>query len=215
MNRVSGFLVLLLLTLTACGQFERGVRTTSPDDIKGFWEKKVPEGEEFTGYTLKALIEHDRGLIASNPADATEFCPTYPMLDQNGRLAFWVALVSGIAWRESSFNPKSSYKEDMKSRDGSDIVSRGLLQISLSSTRAYGCDFKDQDEVHDPQKNLECGVKMLNRLVLKDNRISGQIPGMNGRARYLGAARYWHVMRPTGSLAKIRARMNELEICKL
>ena len=80
-------------------------------------------------------------------------------------------------------------------------LSEGLLQLSYSDKKYYGCDFdweKDQfklDDDHeksifDPKKNLECGVVILNRLV-----------GKKGTP-FFNSGHYWAVLKPSNKRHK-------------
>ena len=131
-------------------------------------------------------------MIAVDPKDIKDFCGNYPS-SEDGRKRFWVYLVSAMAERESGHDPKNSYKESFKDAKGRYVVSRGLLQISIESANAYGCGFKDEQELHDPKRNLECSVKILSRWVIRDGRIAGKESG------WRGGARYWSVLRSSSS----------------
>ena len=76
-------------------------------------------------------------------------------------------------------------------------LSEGLLQLSYSDKQYYGCDFdwekdryKNADDhsktIFDPYKNLECGVKILERQLTKYGTL------------YYNKS-YWAVLRPNRS----------------
>lgn len=107
-------------------------------------------------------------------------------------------LISKMTQYESSFNPSVKYEEggDLKG-----VTSRGLLQISIVSSKSYGCGFVNEQEIHNPEKNLQCGVKIVHRWA-KEYKI------LIGKDKYSGCGRYWSVCRPTsGSYKKIKDYM--------
>lgn len=86
---------------------------------------------------------------------------------------------------ESGFDPSVKYAE---SGDLAGVTSRGLLQISIVSSRSYNCGFANEQEIHQPIKNLECGVKILHRW-------SKEYGVMLNGDKYSGLGRYWAVGR--------------------
>lgn len=127
------------------------------------------------------------------------------------KVEFFAQLVSIIAKYESGFKPENKYKESFKTASGESVISRGLLQLSIDSAnqKAYACGFKDAAELHDPVKNLKCGVKILEHWILKDGKVIG------GSQFNTGCARYWSVCRTSSkSNAAIVKYMTDLEIVK-
>ena len=133
---------------------------------------------------LKIAILESK-LITSTPADADAFNM------KPKEWTHWANIFSMIAFYESKFDPKTSYTEGFDDATGAPVVSRGLFQLSLESGRGYGCPFTTVDDVHDPVKNIQCAVKILERWVIRDNRIAGK----KTFGGYLGGARYWAVLR--------------------
>jgi hypothetical protein len=211
---VFGFVLALALLLQGCGELKTKFRHYTPESIHGFWGDDSAKGQEYTAYTISALKSDGQDLVANEPADVSSFCPAYSMLDENGRTAFWVALISAVADRESSFNAEAHYLEKFSDSTGQRVISRGLLQLSLESVRAYGCDIHEAGELLEPQKNLLCGVRVLNQLVAKGGVISGRL-GPGDRTHWLGGARYWSVLRPGNKLSEIRAAILKLAVCRL
>jgi len=181
-------------------------------EVRGFWDRRAKQGKQWTAFTVQALKSYGRALYQGTPpADITQFCPRYNRLGESARIDFWVKLISAIAAPESSYNPNSSYREGWNERTGDPVISRGLLQISLGSSRGYGCGIKTANELHDSKKNLECGVKILSRWIPSDNVIVGQ----RGN-KWLGGARYWSVLRTRNRNAKpIRVLLKESSHCRI
>lgn len=95
-------------------------------------------------------------------------------------------LISIIAKRESNFKPDTTYNE---TGHLAGVVSRGLLQISKDSANqsAYKCGINDAKELHDPVKNLKCGIKIL---AFQSKKTGVLIDGLKG-----GCGAYWSVCR--------------------
>lgn len=163
------------------------------------WEGKHRDGRDWTLATHAKVERVSAGLLSTTPADYKEFCPEYPSMSQSERKNFWVYLLSSMAQFESNFNPSLSYKESFRDSQGNRVVSRGLLQISIESGNAYGCGFGSTRDLNDAYKNLECGLRILNRWVSSDKRIAGQSRG------WKGGARYWSVLRSADKVKSIKS----------
>lgn len=140
---------------------------------------------EWSEMTAKAIRELGGELLRANPVDFKEFCSN-PRVDP---ISFYVMVISAMSRFESGFKPATSYTEGFKDAKGKLVISRGLLQLSQESANGYGCNITDAKQLHDPETNLRCTVRILNRWVARDKRLGG-IDRTNG-----GAARYWSVMR--------------------
>lgn len=178
-----------------------------PSAFPADWDSK-PRGPEFTRATLKALDELGAELLAANPSDAGNFCPTYPSLTVEGRRRFWLMLISAMTRFESSFNPAATFAEPAP-LDG--VISRGLLQLSVASANqsAYGCN-ATKETLHDPEGNLRCGVRIMRNRIAKHGVIA---TGSGSSAR--GLASYWSVLWTTrDSRGSIIAKTRALAACK-
>lgn len=150
---------------------------------KGFW----------TAYTMEMLEQYGKMLIKKTPQDVTSFCPKYFDLNLEEKKLFWVHLFSSIAKRESAFDSDVTNDESQFS-PGLNAISRGLLQISFSSSqnRNYkkkGCSAKVASDLTSPIHNLRCGVAIMEHLAA-----DGCISCKKGKD-YLGIARYWSTLR--------------------
>lgn len=154
------------------------------------WEKVRSEGKSWTAHVTNSMENLGQDLLDVIPKDAATFCPKYANLNYTERKAFWTYLMSAMVRYESNFKPETSYTEDFKDSSGRYIVSRGLLQISLESSKGYACGFKTQSEIHDPLRNLDCGIRILDRWLGRDGRIAGKVG-----SSWQGGARYWSVLR--------------------
>lgn len=186
---------------------------TPTPNIHAFWDGRTPLAPKWTQYVLRGLDKYGQELLATTPADVMDFCPAFVTFDRDGRKSFWVKLISAIAAAESSFNPMAQLREkDIVDRSGKNVVSRGLLQISLESSQGYDCGFENEDQLHYPRPNLECGIRILNRWVSKDGVISGR----SSDSKHLGGARYWSVLRQNSNkLVTIQRLVSNTSICRL
>jgi len=142
-----------------------------------------PNGREWSSHVEMALgISQLPGFV---PADVQQFWSGYEAADPAGRQEFWLMLISAIAKEESNFDPNCEYDEPPPLNQ----KSLGLMQLSYTD-RSYGCDFPDEQSVKDPRRNLTCAVRIMNRLILRDQRIGG-----DGAHRTAGAAAYWSTLR--------------------
>lgn len=178
----------------------------------------MPKADEWTALAVAAIDDIGGPMMSTVPSDIDAFCPAYEGLDEAGRKAFWVGLLSGMARFESGFDPSVSFDERAHcptcewalTRDGRNVVSRGLLQLSQESANAYrGCavPIADEESLHEPALNLRCGVAIINRLVSRDGVISAK------QGQWKGGAAYWSVLRP-GKLEKIQAFTSATANCQ-
>lgn len=176
------------------------------------WETKSLNHRSWSEHVYNELPTLGPALLAANPTDAKIFCPNFSNLSESERKQFWAFFISSMAKFESGFDPNESYTEGFKDSSNSYVVSRGLLQISLESSKGYRCGFLTGRELYHPTKNLSCGIKILNHWMKKDNRIASRT-GLSWK----GGARYWAVLRQSRkqSYQSIVKWSNALPFCKL
>lgn len=176
------------------------------------WEAKSLNHKLWSEHIYRELPTLGPDLLKINPLDAKIFCPNYANLAEAERKQFWAFFISSMAKFESNFDPKEAYTEGFTDHSGRYVVSRGLLQISLESSKGYSCGFASEKELHHPTKNLSCGIKILNHWMKKDARIASRL-GLGWR----GGARYWSVLRVgrKTSYQSIVKWSNDLPFCKL
>lgn len=174
------------------------------------WEAAKTDGKKWTAFVMTELEVLGDDLLDVIPADGTTFCPKYNSLTREQRKNFWAYLMSMMTRYESNYNTNTTYTEAFDDSSGTNVISRGLLQLSIESGNAYGCGLKTASELHDPYKNLSCGIRILNRWMGRDGRIAGKVDGS-----WKGGARYWSVLRSTNSpYANIVAATKSISICK-
>jgi hypothetical protein len=169
-----------------------------------------PDGREWTEMAHVALVDLGSGLLTTTPRDIADYCPSYERLNDESRRAFWVYLLSRLARFESNHDPGVSFTESFNDSQGNPVISRGLLQISKESANGYGCRIVDADELYDPEGNIRCGVRILNRWVAeRDGVIAGRTDG-----QWLGAARYWSPFRNESRRAEIAVATASQSYCQ-
>ena len=166
------------------------------------WDTKA-EGAAWT-----ALHDHGAALVASTPGDIDAYCPTYREAGVSARTAFWVGLMSTLAKYESNYDPTVKFTEPFADSTGQPVVSRGLLQISRESANGYGCGIGNAEELHDPQTNLSCAVRILNKLVVRDGVIAAKVG-----TKWQGASAYWSPFRRADSLADMKSWVGAQDYC--
>ncbi len=172
------------------------------------WDN-LPDGEQWSSFANAALNNFGANLIAAVPSDIAEYCPKYPSAGISERKAFWIGLLSALAKFESNYDPQVSFTENKRDAQGNLVVSRGLLQISIESGRGYGCVIPNDQSLHDPQVNLTCAVRILNKVVPRDNVINSNAPP------WKGAAAYWSPFRKMTRREDIRSWSKQQAYCQL
>ena len=175
------------------------------------WEAKATDGKLWTAHVMKRLDTLGSALLKAQPSDAATFCPKFKSLTQEQRKQFYTYLISAMTRYESNFTPSMSFKEGFDDSDGNPVISRGLLQISIESGNAYGCGFRNTNDLHNPYLNLDCGIRILNRWIgERDLRIAGKVG-----SKWRGGARYWSVLRTTsGSYNSIVSLAKGTDLCR-
>ncbi|MFK8013424.1 MAG: hypothetical protein AB8B80_15390 [Marinicellaceae bacterium] len=164
--------------------------------------------------TIDALELYGENLIKSVPEDINDYCPNYKKAKTQDRIKFWSSLISSLSFFESTHSTSVSYAENFLTLDGKPVVSRGLLQISIESSRAYQCQISSENDLHQPQINLECGVRILSKLITKDNVIAGKNKKLKNHNNWLGAAKYWSPFRDSSKKQTIALNTKKQPYCQ-
>jgi hypothetical protein len=193
--------LVAILFLTGCGSIQvEKPKEPELKQVKNIWPNKSMDEA-----AKDAISLYGQSLLTSKPADIDSWCLDFSKVDKVG---FYSAMLSHMSKYESNFKTELQYKEKFTDDSGKNVISRGLLQVSFESClKGYKVQLKTGEELHDPVKNLECSVKILNRLVPENNLVSAKVDG-----KYKGAARYWAVMRPESKLSLIKSGV--MEGCK-
>lgn len=180
-------------------------------EVIPLWEGKVSGGKEWTAHVDRQLEVLGEDLLDVIPKDRGLFCPKYDKLTYFQRKQYWAFMISAMVRFESNFKTNTKYTESFNDSNGRRVISRGLMQLSIESGNAYGCGFKSSQDLHDPYKNLSCGIRILNRWLERDGRIAGKVSG-----KWRGGARYWSVLRAGNktSYKSILQWSQKLPFCK-
>lgn len=138
---------------------------------------------EWSPIVIDALETYGKELLAFSPKDKSEWC-----FGEDNKLNY-LRLIQGMAKYESNFDPSTTYKETFHDRQGRNVISTGLLQMSAESCNGYGMTKKltRYEELLDVHTNAECAVRVLNKWIPRDGFVAKD---------NLGAGRYWSVLRP-------------------
>lgn len=138
---------------------------------------------------LAKVLPASDPLVTNPPADIAQFCPAYSTLPAAVRLRTWHALFRGMIGAESSgFRDVFHWESANPASRGEFSV--GLIQLSLSNARPYGCGFSRETDLEDPTTNLSCAVRIMRSLATPRSRTIAQsshsAPGQ--------PARIWHYL---------------------
>lgn len=184
-------LVLVLLFLIGCTVTHKTpVDVPSEDvevtigDFKGKWNRA-----DWDAYLVNAIKIQGKALLEVKPKDWKDYIDVWPSTE-NGVLNFWANIFVTMSKFESNWNPSTKYRESFG------VTSRGLYQISVPSVNQtrYGCGVKNEMDLHKPEINIPCAVRIFSYWVRSDGVIRGKV-GSSWR----GPARYWSVVRGVSS----------------
>lgn len=97
-----------------------------------------------------------------------------------------VLLIKSMSKAESSWNRFLEFKEPAPLIG---VISTGMMQISLNSSKSYKCGLKVKEDLYHPIKNLVCGVLIIKHWQDKKP----------GTSIYWQAGTYFAVMRNPGN----------------
>jgi len=192
--------VPLLFVCCAAGVHAQDYAAWNKVNLDGSWTRTAEAAVRAT--TLATLV----------PKDIDTFCPRYASRDAEERTRFWVGLLSAMAQPESNFKLSTKYVEpDIRDAHNQNVVSRGLLQISMESANqaAYDCAIKNAQDLHEVDVNLHCAARIMQHWVRKEGRIAAPSRPV------MGAARYWSVLRGAKKhLGAITEFTRKMAVCK-
>jgi hypothetical protein len=183
------------------------------------WESKV-NARVWSLHAFRVIVEKGDSLL-EGADDVGEYCPLYFQLTKEKRAWFWTSLIASMAYYESAWNPTARMHETTMGTDpvtGKPVHSEGLLQLSYQDRlgHPYCNEFDWNTDRHlgekdprktilNPEKNLSCGIQILNRQVKKHRRIG------------IGKGAYWAVIKttkPSNKIERIKARLKaEVSAC--
>jgi hypothetical protein len=182
------------LGLVACAPAPAEAPAPQPE-VVARWDHRA-EADEWNAAALRALHGPGAPMLALNPRDAADFCPAYGSADAEGRAAFWVAFMSGLARYESGYRPEAA---------GAGGRYQGLLQISPATARFHGCELASSRGLYDGATNLACAVRIATRAVVRDGVVA------TGRG---GMAADWPPLRDPAKRTEIAAFTRQIPACR-
>jgi len=186
--------------------FTQHLCTAQATELTPFAKKTGRWKPEYDSYILQAMPKELPTMDSAYAA--TPYCPKYATLDTSQKEAFWAFVLQAVTVPESGMIPNLRYVEKGMGKDlvtKSQIVSAGLLQLSYQDSKIHKCDFNwSLDKVlpekslnasiHDPKKNLQCGIKILKKQIIDKKR------GLFTKGNY-----YWSVLRE-GSKGSVKVK---------
>lgn len=157
------------------------------------WEAVNPK-RAWTSFAAEFIHQNKSTFFEESYSDINEFCPAFVGASDEKKVAFWIHLLNSLSKRESAFDPRVSNDESNFGSGDLTVISRGLLQTSLASSRAYrntGCRVRDDKDLHNPETSITCGLAIFKRWLDQDGCISCK----NGEGKHRGIARYWSPLR--------------------
>lgn len=188
-------------------------------DFVALWHGKNADADRWSDI-VRNVVQTKAPALLKGSGDIEDFCPMYSRLGTIDQLNFWVQFFAAVSKYESGFDPTSRMVETTMGTDpmtGKQVASEGLLQLSYQDETGWSfCDFDfkgDQkyaiNDIHrsilDPEKNLSCGIQILNSQVAKRGGIA------------LSSNVYWAVLKIGGKytqLPAIKAITNKLSFCQ-
>jgi hypothetical protein len=183
-------LLLSLLFSTSCKDIGGGEQTKPEPPSKPIKYKYAWENVGYDKMLDEAIQAHGSVLLSTQPKDWKDYIDEWPD-NTDDLIKFWGNILVKMAYYESGWDTKKKYQENFDDRFGNRIWSRGLLQLSIESGRGYNCIIPNEQALHDPKTNLDCGVIILTRWVSRDKVISDK----TSLGKWRGGARYWAVLR--------------------
>jgi hypothetical protein len=187
--------VLMLAAAAALSACAMAPREAPAPDVVARWDHR-PEAAEWNDAAMRALQGPGAAMLALQPADAETFCPGYDSAGPEGRAAFWVAFMSGLARYESGHRPEAA---------GAGGRYQGLLQISPATARFHGCEMTSPRGLYDGATNVACAVRIAARAVTRDRVVA------SGRG---GMAADWPPLRDPAKRDAIAAFTRAIPACR-
>jgi hypothetical protein len=127
---------------------------------------------------------------------------------------FWIAFLKELSTIESSNKPNTIYQEKFTDNEGFYVYSIGLFQLSLESSRGnYKCDVNTYEELQNPEKNIQCAIRIFDKLIQEDNYIR-KYNDSKKIEKWKGLSRYWGSIRNIEKNKRLRYNMMKIDFCR-
>lgn len=161
--KTASAVALTLMLLAGCiGGESYSTRGLNADSFPMRWDH-VPQADAWEVAGLAALDSHAAILPDIVPADIDRWCPAYPDANDAQRSAFWLGLMSSLARHESTWNEAAV---------GGGGRWFGLMQISPTTARNFGCQASSGQALLDGEANVSCALRIWAETVPRDGVIA-------------------------------------------
>lgn len=161
--KTASAVALTLMLLAGCiGGESYSTRGLNADSFPMRWDH-VPQADAWEVAGLAALDSHAAILPDIVPADIDRWCPAYPDANEAQRSAFWLGLMSSLARHESTWNEAAV---------GGGGRWFGLMQISPTTARNFGCQASSGQALLDGEANVSCALRIWAETVPRDGVIA-------------------------------------------
>ena len=161
--KTASAMALSLMLLAGCiGGESYSTRGLNADSFPMRWDH-VPQADAWEVAGLAALDSHAAILPDIVPADIDRWCPAYPDANDAQRSAFWLGLMSSLARHESTWNEAAV---------GGGGRWFGLMQISPTTARNFGCQASSGQALLDGEANVSCALRIWAETVPRDGVIA-------------------------------------------
>lgn len=126
------------------------------------WDNQQ-DGAMWTRAAMSAIRTHAPQLDDVVPRDIETWCPGYASNPDHLRQAFWVGMMSALAFYESTLRPDAV---------GGGNRWFGLLQIYPPTARGYSCRARTGSDLTNPAANLSCAARIMNVTVARDRAVA-------------------------------------------
>ncbi len=227
--------IILALFLASCNQAPQSATVASADNsIAISQDSTIASVDQTKPLTLKEKLSVAAKEFEPLQTSYMPFCSKTPK-DLN---LFYTTLFYEMIRHESGFKNEEAYYECAKAKcyyssgcfvdpvrgycritsnklDNGFAVSRGLFQLSVSSSRSLGCSWINKsDDLHNELLNIRCALHIYKNYITQDKIITGKVDD-----KWKGGSRYWSVLRPTfdgkekKSYTSIINALNKIEGC--
>lgn len=148
------------------------------------------KNKQYEDLCRSAVKKYGRDLLKFTPKDAAD----WGLNENTDKVEFFTNLLGALSVFESNQKPEVTYKEPFKDSTGRNVISRGLLQVSIESSNSYLRLAKipkltSAEDLHNPEINLTIGVLILSMWVVQDGVISSAKSPWKGMSRYFSPFR--------------------------
>lgn len=126
------------------------------------WDE-TEDGALWTRVAMSAFAAHAPEITSVVPRDIATWCPAYEAADDDQRRAFWVGMMSALAYHESRFLPHVAGGPDLWF---------GVMQIYPPTARGYDCRATTGNALRNPTENLSCATRIMAVTVPRDEAIA-------------------------------------------